>query len=78
MGEGLLKGVCAVVQAARCCLSVLCLTMRPTHGPRRLPCGTRLGGRRQVSGPKACRTADRPKLAGRGCRRACVYVPLCV
>ena len=59
------------------------LTWSPTHGPRRLPCRTRLGGRTRVSGHKAYRTVDRPRtpavaLAGGRCRRACVYVPLCV
>ena len=33
-----------------------CLTWSPTHGPRCLPCGTRLGGCTQVSGHKACQT----------------------
>ena len=37
------------------------LAWSPTHGPRRLPCGTRLGGRTRVSGHKAYRTVDRPQ-----------------
>ena len=37
----------------------------PTHGPRRLPCGTRLGGRTQISGHKACRTVDHPQTPRR-------------
>ena len=40
-------------------------TWAPTHGPRRLPCGTRLGGRTWVSGPKACRTVASGGARGR-------------
>ena len=59
------------------------LTWSPTHGLRCLPCRTRLGGRTRVSGHKAYQTVDRLQtpavvLAGGRCRRACVYVPLCV
>ena len=37
------------------------LAWSPTHGPRRLPCRTRLGGRTRVSSHKAYRTVDRPQ-----------------
>ena len=37
------------------------LSWSPAHGPRRLPCRTRLGGCTRVSGHKAHRTVDRPQ-----------------
>ena len=37
------------------------VTWSPTHGPRCLPYGTRLGGRTRVSNHKAYRTVDRPQ-----------------
>ena len=48
----------------------------PTHDPRRLPCGTRLGGRTRVSGHKAFRifdTAPRPSGGAPGWE-----MPLCL
>ena len=53
------------------------LTRSPTHGPRCLPCGTRLGGRTRVSGHKACRTVDCPQTHG-GARAREMPVPVCM
>ena len=76
------SGLCAVQGAGWVGLDQG-LTWSPTRGPRRLPCGTRLGGRTRVSGHQASRTVDPLQtpavaLAGGRCRHACVYVPLCV
>ena len=54
------------------------LTWSPTHGPHRLPCGTRLGGRTQVSGHKACRTVDHPRTLRWLSRAGDATVPVCM
>ena len=52
--------------------------LSPTHGPRRLPCRTRLGGRTQVSGHKAYRTVDRPQTPRWRSRAGDAAVPVCM
>ena len=54
------------------------LAWSPTHGPRRLPCGTRLGGRTRVSGHKAYRTVDRPQTPRWRSRAGDAAVPVCM
>ena len=54
------------------------LAWSPTHGPRRLPCGTRLGGRTRVSGNKAYRTVDRPQTPRWRSRAGDAAVPVCM
>ena len=54
------------------------LAWSPTHGPRRLPCRTRLGGRTRVSGHKACRTVDRPQTPRWRSRAGDAAVPVCM
>ena len=54
------------------------LAWSPTHGPRRLPCRTRLGGRTRVSGHKACRTVDRPQTPQWRSRAGDAAVPVCM
>ena len=54
------------------------LTWSPTHGPRRLPCRTRLGGCTRVSGHKAYRTADRPQTPRWRSRAGDAAVPVCM
>ena len=54
------------------------LAWSPTHGPRRLPCRTRLGGRTRVSGHKAYRTVDRPKTPRWRSRAGDAAVPVCM
>ena len=54
------------------------LAWSPTHGPRRLPCGTRLGGRTRVSGHKAYRTVDRPHTPRWRSRAGDAAVPVCM
>ena len=54
------------------------LAWSPTHGPRRLPCRTRLGGRTRVSGHKAYRTVDRPQTPRWRSRAGDAAVPVCM
>ena len=54
------------------------LAWSPTHGLRRLPCRTRLGGRTRVSGHKACRTVDRPQTPRWRSRAGDAAVPVCM
>ena len=54
------------------------LTWSPTHGPRCLPCRTRLGGCTRVSGHKAYRTVDRPQTPRWGSRAGDAAVPACM
>ena len=54
------------------------LSWSPTHGPRRLPCGTQLGGRTRVSGHKAYRTLDRPQTPRSRSRAGDAAVPVCM
>ena len=54
------------------------LTWSPTHGPRRLPCRTRLGGCTRVSGHKAYRTVDRPQTPQWRSRAGDAAVPVCM
>ena len=54
------------------------LAWSPTHGPRRLPCGTRLGGRTRVSSHKAYRTVDRPQTPRWRSRAGDAAVPVCM
>ena len=54
------------------------LAWSPTHGPPRLPCRTRLGGRTRVSGHKACRTVDRPQTPRWRSRAGDAAVPVCM
>ena len=54
------------------------LAWSPNHGPRRLPCGTRLGGRTRVSGHKAYRTVDRPQTPRWRSRAGDAAVPVCM
>ena len=54
------------------------LAWSPTNGPRRLPCGTRLGGRTRVSGHKAYRTVDRPQTPRWRSRAGDAAVPVCM
>ena len=54
------------------------LAWSPTHSPRRLPCGTRLGGRTRVSGHKAYRTVDRPQTPRWRSRAGDAAVPVCM
>ena len=54
------------------------LTWLPTHGPRCLPCRTRLGGCTRVSGHKAYRTVDRPQIPWWRSRAGDAAVPVCM
>ena len=54
------------------------LTWSPTHGPRRVPCGTRLGGRTWVSSHKAYRTVDHPQTPRWHSRVGDAAVPVCM
>ena len=54
------------------------LAWSPTHGPRRLPCRTRLGGCTRVSGHKAYRTINRPQTPRWLSRARDAAVPVCM
>ena len=54
------------------------LTWSPTHGPRCLPCRTRLGSYTRVSGHKAYWTVDRPQTPRWRSRAGDAAVPVCM
>ena len=54
------------------------LAWSPNHDPRRLLCGTRLGGRTRVSGHKAYQTVDRPQTPQWRSRAGDAAVPVCM